>query len=38
MNARTVLLEALRLAHADGTYSKRLAQLAKTDLLVLDLC
>jgi DNA replication protein DnaC len=30
------LLEDLRLAHADGTYSKRLAQLAKTDLLILD--
>ncbi|MBO0721908.1 MAG: ATP-binding protein [Blastocatellia bacterium] len=30
------MLEALRLAHADGTYSKRLAQLAKTDLLILD--
>jgi DNA replication protein DnaC len=29
-------LEALRLAHADGTYSKRLAQLAKIDLLILD--
>ena len=30
------LLEALRLAHADGTYSKRLAQLARMDLLILD--
>ena len=30
------LLEALRLAHADGTYSKRLAQLARTDLLIRD--
>jgi DNA replication protein DnaC len=30
------LLETLRLAHADGTYSKRLAQLARTDLLILD--
>jgi DNA replication protein DnaC len=30
------MLEALRLAHADGTYSKRLAQLARTDLLILD--
>ena len=30
------LLEAFRLARADGTYSKRLAQLARTDLLILD--
>jgi len=30
------LLEDLRLAHADGTYSKRLTQLARTDLLILD--
>jgi len=30
------MLETLRLAHADGTYSKRLAQLARTDLLILD--
>lgn len=30
------LLESLRLAHADGSYSKQLAQIAKTDLLILD--
>jgi len=30
------LLEDLRLAHADGRYPKAMAELAKTDLLVLD--
>lgn len=30
------LLDSLRIARADGTFSKRLAQLAKTDLLILD--
>lgn len=30
------LLENLRIAHADGSFGKRLAQLAKTDLLILD--
>ena len=30
------LLEALTLAHGDGSYSKQLRQLAKTDLLILD--
>lgn len=30
------LLENLRIAHADGSFSKRLVQLAKTDLLILD--
>lgn len=30
------LLEDLRLAHGDGSFSKRLVQLAKTDVLVLD--
>jgi DNA replication protein DnaC len=35
--ARTTrLLEELRIAHADGSYTKRLAQLAKLDLLILD--
>jgi len=30
------LLENLRIAHADGSFGKRLAQMAKTDLLILD--
>lgn len=30
------LLESLRIAHGDGSYHKRLAQLAKIDLLILD--
>lgn len=30
------LLEALRISHADGTYIKLLAQLAKNELLILD--
>lgn len=30
------LLEELRIAHADGSYSKLLSQLAKMDLLILD--
>lgn len=30
------LLESLRIARADGSYGKRLLQLAKTDLLILD--
>lgn len=30
------LLENLRIAHADGSFNKRLLQLAKTDLLILD--
>lgn len=30
------LLDSLRIARGDGTFTKRLAQLAKTDLLVLD--
>lgn len=30
------LLEEMRLAHADGSYGKKMAQLAKTDLLILD--
>jgi DNA replication protein DnaC len=30
------LFEDLRLAHADGRYPKMMAELAKTDLLVLD--
>lgn len=32
----TRLLEDLRIAHADGSYGKKLAQLAKLDLLILD--
>jgi len=32
------LFEELRLAHADGRFPKLMATLAKTDLLVLDLC
>jgi DNA replication protein DnaC len=32
------LLEELRIAHGDGSFGKRLAQLARLDLLVLDLC
>jgi DNA replication protein DnaC len=32
----TRLFEDLRLAHADGTYYKRLQQLAKVDLLIID--
>ncbi len=30
------LLESLRIARGDGSYAKRLIQLAKTDLLILD--
>lgn len=30
------LLESLRIAHGDGSYSKRLAGLAKVDVLILD--
>ena len=30
------LLETLRIAHGDGSYHKRLAALAKIDLLILD--
>lgn len=30
------LLEDLRIAHADGSYAKKLAQLAKIELLILD--
>lgn len=30
------LFEELRLAHADGSFSRRLMQLAKTDLIVID--
>ena len=30
------LIEALRVAHGDGTFSQRLAQWAKTDVLILD--
>lgn len=30
------LLEELRIAHGDGTFSRRLAQLAKTDVLITD--
>ena len=30
------LLEELRIAHGDGTFGRRLQQLAKTDLLILD--
>jgi DNA replication protein DnaC len=30
------LLENLRIAHADGSFNKKLFQLAKTDLLILD--
>lgn len=29
-------MENLRIAHADGSFNKRLLQLAKTDLLILD--
>ena len=32
------LFEELRIAHGDGSFGKRLATLAKTDLLILDLC
>ncbi len=32
----TRLLDDLRIAHADGSYTKKLAQLAKLDLLILD--
>ena len=32
----TRLLEELRIAHGDGSFSRRLAQLAKTDVLILD--
>lgn len=32
----TRLFDALRIAKGDGSYAKRLAQLAKTDLLILD--
>ena len=30
------LLEELRVAHGDGSFGRRLAQLARTDLLILD--
>ena len=30
------LLEELRIAHGDGSFSRRLQQLARTDLLILD--
>jgi DNA replication protein DnaC len=30
------LLEELRVAHGDGSFGKRLAQLARTDLIVID--
>jgi DNA replication protein DnaC len=30
------LFEELRIAHGDGSFGKRLAALAKTDLLILD--
>ena len=30
------LFEELRIAHGDGSFGKRLASLAKTDLLILD--
>lgn len=30
------LLEELRIAHGDGSFSRRLAQLAKTDVLIID--
>jgi len=30
------LLEELRIAHADGSFARRLAQLAKLDLLLID--
>ena len=30
------LLEELRIAHGDGSFSRRLAQLARTDLIILD--
>jgi DNA replication protein DnaC len=32
----TLLLEQLRIAHADGSYMKELGRLAKTDVLILD--
>jgi DNA replication protein DnaC len=32
------LLEELRIAHADGSFARRLAQLAKLDLLLIDSC
>src|SRR6266542_2183135 len=32
----TRLLEELRIAHGDGSFSRRLQQLARTDLLILD--
>ena len=30
------VIEELRISHADGSYSKRLARFAKTDLIVMD--
>ena len=30
------LIEELRISHADGSYAKRLARFAKTDLIVID--
>ena len=30
------LIEELRISHADGSYSMRLARFAKTDLIVID--
>ena len=36
MCSSDLLLEELRIAHGDGSFGKRLATLAKTDLLILD--
>ena len=33
---QTLTFEELRIAHGDGSFSRRLASLAKTDLLILD--
>jgi hypothetical protein len=32
------LLDTLRIARGDGSYHKKLSLLARTDLLILDLC
>jgi hypothetical protein len=32
------LFEELKIAHGDGSFTRRLAQLAKIDVLILDLC
>ncbi len=32
------LFEELKIAHGDGSFTRRLAQLAKMDVLLLDLC